>query len=712
VSLHCRSLRRALLLGLPILGLFGCEQEPSGGGAGASEAPRPDPVPDPDGDGSGQTGKGSAAEPEEPAADGSEAPGDDADHDHQEPAPGASDDVDVDDEAPSSGLGVPEAADGLVPVVVDLSDDWAPHAFAKAPELGEVGAQPYRETLLALADERPAETEDGEPIEGERYLELFGIFPTFRVLRERLLDEDAHACHAAVDDGQGADLTELSGALTAADLPGQRRRRKEVRFIRAKLAAEVRAKEVTGVAALRAEHGAELARFFRRLDELAPEVDAIRAAQGHLVCDGLLADGRFESGVLDPETRTALADWQRRHFLISNGILDEPTRETLALDSRELDYRAVLRSLRERVVDALGILEDGSARGERPQVLGRVLDPRPMRPARAPGDDDPKVASIPGAPDLVSAATEAAAVALGWRDPAGTAADLRRRPDFIERRATLPLPPVPDWYSDDLDLRGIIDRGDVWYDPPYDYQGRRRRQPIRRRPSFRLVVDHDGERVALVRWATTIGGWKREDAGPGGVRMAYKSSPPGERIWRDLIVSPAWLPPRATPDDELVRRDPRTGRWVPNHSLFGPSYRSAYGLAMLVHHRRAGDAAAGSVADEDLIDEGIRTHGSVSYQSIVGGTSHGCHRLFNHLAVRLAGFLLRHRPHERHGSMSVRYERAVRRAGRDVRFRMSTRGVRFELTPPVPVEVLEGRIRGNRQTPYPGFYPLAKTLRE
>jgi len=592
--------------------------------------------------------------------------------------------------------------------VVDLSDRWAPFAFTEDPAAGEAGTQPYRETLLALADERDTTTEDGEPIEGERYLELFGIFPTFRVLRGRLLDDDAHACHAAVDDRDGAVFEAVRGSLTAGGLARQRSHRREVRFIRAKLAHEVRVREVDDPDALR--DVGSLDRLFRRLDALAPAVDALEAAQAHLVCAGLLRAGRFEAGILDPETRHALAAWQRRHFLISNGILDPASQETMAMDSRELDYRAVLRALRERVVDALGILEDGSARGGRHQVLGRVLDPTPMLPASDPGDDDPAVAELPGARDLVAPATEAAARELGWNSPEATAADFRAHPDFAERRVPLALPPVPDWYTDDLDLRAVIDRGDVWFEPPHDFQGRRRSQPVARRPSLRLVARHDGKDVALVRWSTTIGGWKREDAGAGGIRLKYKESPPGPAIWRDLVVSPAWLPPRATPDDELVRRDPKTGRWVPNHALFGPSYRSAYGLAMLVHHRRKDDAPPDAVADEHLVDEGIRTHGSVSYASIVGGTSHGCHRVFNHLAVRLAGFLLRHRPHVRHGTMSVRYQRAVRRAGRDVRFRMSTRGVRFELTPPVPVEVLPGRPRGSRDTPYLGFYPLAKTL--
>src|SRR5690606_37647570 len=115
------------------------------------------------------------------------------------------------------------------------------------------------------------------------------------------------------------------------------------------------------------------------------------------------------------------------------------------------------------------------------------------------------------------------------------------------------------------------------------------------------------------------------------------------RVWHDVIASPAWLPPPNTPPAELVRREER--EWVPNHDLFGPSYRSAYGLVMLMHH----EMVERRDAEPLFRDEGIRTHGSVSYRSILRGTSHGCHRLFNHMAVRLASFVITHRNHVRRG---------------------------------------------------------------
>ncbi|MEM6959178.1 MAG: hypothetical protein AAF645_26080, partial [Myxococcota bacterium] len=111
-------------------------------------------------------------------------------------------------------------------------------------------------------------------------------------------------------------------------------------------------------------------------------------------------------------------------------------------------------------------------------------------------------------------------------------------------------------------------------------------------------------------------------------------------------------------------------------------------------------------AQPRFFDQGIRVHGSVSYRSMTTGTSHGCHRLFNHLAVRLASFVLRHRTFVRHGQVTVRYRRKVR--GHD--FRIRSRGYRYELTPPVPVHVLEGRLRGGTRAPISGFRPLREAL--
>jgi hypothetical protein len=195
-----------------------------------------------------------------------------------------------------------------------------------------------------------------------------------------------------------------------------------------------------------------------------------------------------------------------------------------------------------------------------------------------------------------------------------------------------------------------------------------------------------------VRWATTIGGWQRERLAPGLEELRYKPSPAGHFVWRELIAAPAWFPPLTTPDKDLVRLLP-SGRWTANDRALGPGYASAYGLVALLHQRAAPPGGP------PWTDANVRTHGSGNYRSILRGSSHGCHRLFNHLAIRLGSFLLAHRDVERLGQSAEEYTRIVRWRGRAFRLHVPSRGYRFELSPPIDVEVLPGRpVRSRRSS--------------
>lgn len=584
--------------------------------------------------------------------------------------------------------------------VVDLSDRWTPGIFAEAPEFGEAGRQPYRETFLALADERYRRSADFDQAREDRYLELYGIFPTLRVLRERMLDDTRHRCHDAVDDAAIGELTTtLRPYRETPDQAAQRLRTAEWLGRRLERARVQRG--ASSIASLASEDSLRVS--VRQYQEMRVPIDAVRAVQAHLECDGLL-ERPFVEGAFDRPTVRALEQWQRRHMIISWGLLDEETRAAMREDSRELELRAMFRALRERVVDATGIIEDGSAGAEDSGiVLGRHVDPEEIHHVRTYG-------ALPhAAPDLVSRATEAAARALGWTTPEAARAWLAglREGQTRDLLVALALPEPPAWHDEHMELEVEIDRGDVYYDYPYDATGRRRSQPVERRPTLTLYTEHRGRRIALVRWNTTIGGWQPERMPSGGIAMRYKESQAGERIWRDVIASPAWLPPDSTPPDELVRRRP-DGEWAPNQDLFGPGYQSAYGLVMMPHlaptSRRDGT--------ERLVDHRIRTHGSVAYSSILRGYSHGCHRLFNHLAVRLGSFLLRHRQHVRHGVLDASYARRFHAHGRSHELRIDTRGYRYELTPPVEVTVLPGSIRSRAQEAPRGGRMLPERLRE
>jgi hypothetical protein len=515
--------------------------------------------------------------------------------------------------------------------VVDLSDDWVPLVFRDPDNLVQL-PQPYRATYVALANEEFQRGADGDRPRRDAFLELYGIFPSFQVLAARLLDEERHLCDAGIDGAPIQTLATSPRPSSGADTP-------------------------TGASAL-------------------------ATLEQRLICERLLPAARRTPGW---RLQEALEVYQRKHTIVSRGVLDSETRRALAEDSRELDFRAVLRSLRARVIDATGLIEDGSAAAARGTVLSRRID----------GDafyaTDRYEALKAGAPDLGSRATEAAAVALGWTDPEAAAGFFRTRGPGASHRlvVALRLPPVPAYHAEHMDLRVEIDRGDVWYELPTS------RGNIAHRPTLTLFArTAGGEEIPLVRWPTTIGGWKKEVGPWGRIGLRYKNSDVGKRLWRDLVASPAWLPPPKTPARSLVHRAHGAKKWLPETELLDPGYASAYGLVMLPHLRPV-QTKSGTL----WYDNGIRTHGSVSYQSILGGESHGCHRLFNHAAVQLASFLLQHRQHVRHGLVTRPLVHEFTWRGMKLRHLIPHRGYRYELTPPMEVEVLQGTLRGKVRVP-------------
>ena len=230
-----------------------------------------------------------------------------------------------------------------------------------------------------------------------------------------------------------------------------------------------------------------------------------------------------------------------------------------------------------------------------------------------------------------------------------------------------------------MDFSVIIDRGDIWYEFPYDDQGRERPQPVQRRPTLTLFTTYLGEKIPLARYGTTIGGWRSEMI-DGTEMWKYKNSPVGPRVWRQIVAAPVWLAPPGTTARTLLTRGKGKGGYVVNLHEIGPSYASAYGL-VAAYHSRFKEGEAGEVELQG--DEGIRTHGSVDYMSIMQRHSHGCHRLHNHIAVRLMSFVLgassaqaggadRRRIQERRGARRNR----VRSEDREVGVRVPNRSPR------------------------------------
>jgi hypothetical protein len=523
--------------------------------------------------------------------------------------------------------------------IVDLSDEWTPKIFQRDPATGD--SSNYRKTYIRLASLAKAD------------LGLYGITPSLTTLAERLADEKRQACQAAIDR---APLARLHEELLAAD-------------------------ERTAAA-------------LPKKPEAKP---ATLAAQGQLVCDRFLSPGQVR-GVPGRSTEVALDAFRRRHMIVARGGLDADSVGALALAGDELDFRALLRGLRERVADAAGLIEDGSASGVAAPVVDRQLDFSRFTP-RGPTS---KVAG--GAPDYVGAATDAAARALGWTSAANARAFVAALGErgLSDARVAVKLPPTPAYHSPSMEIRVEIDRGDVFYDTPGRAAAARKGMDSIAMPSFVVYARDGGRERPLVRWATTIGGWQKERVEEGEVVLKYKGSDVGDRVWRHLVAAPAWMPPDSTPEDELLREDDE-GNLELKRSLIEPGYGNAYGLVMLIHEEPTDNGT-----DTVWNDNGIRTHGSVSYRSIVRGQSHGCHRLYNHLALRLSGYLLAHRPHQRRGKMHAGYKRTLEWKGQSIEVDVPTRGYLYELLEPIPVRVLEGRIVGEAQEPSAGFIRLKR----
>jgi hypothetical protein len=556
--------------------------------------------------------------------------------------------------------------------LVDLTDAWTPALFASSAD-GRVPS--FHDRYIALANERD---DSGRPIEGEDALdELYGVVPALAIVRSRLSDDARHACHAALDPSpilaidrtlsqdnkQDVELAEASRVVLAAAIEKERVRRK--------------LPDASTLATV-----PEWTDRYARWQKYEALHAGLVAAEQALRCEGWLIDKDVD-GSFTWRTGNAVEMFQRRNFLLPTERLDPETREAMQIDSHELDFRLALRVLRERVVDATGLIEDGTAQSGPLPILGRQLDPEAMRAAR--GQVEPLAN---GAPDLIGPATEAAAKALGWTGPAEVRAFLTKHPQGV--RVALALPAAPPWHALHMDLSAVIDRGDVFYDetpPPF-----RRIAP--HRPTLTLYVNDRGTKRALVRWPTTIGGWADQRLADGSLVQRWKESEVGPRVWRDLYAGPTWLAPKSTPDRELVK-NLWNGHWALKTEEFGPGPHAAYGM-ILLEHLQAIKLKDGT---ERLDDNGIGTHGSASVTSIVNGTSHGCHRLYNQLAVRLGDFLLRHRNHVVRGEQAEEYRRFVWHNSEMFKAKIDTRGFLYELTPPVPVDVLRGNILSKRKVP-------------
>jgi hypothetical protein len=580
-------------------------------------------------------------------------------------------------------------------LVLDIGEAWTPYLFADATKVdGTPVSSSYKDTYLMLARGEYPNNLHGERASEDKYLELYGILPTLSVVRSRMLATAMLDCSSAI---VFAPLENYAGLETYSSNVVARKSASDFAAQSARVASLMQAQNVASVDQL------DLTPLSKRdLDTVTryrailPVRIATEAVQKRLKCEGYLAGrGKVLTGVLDWATHEGLAEFEKRNRVFSWGYLNKDSLVPLRMLPMENDREALLRVLTERAVHAAGVIEDGST--------STLANGQPRMWRDVAGQEHP-------IPNLVAALRETLIDAFGLQTPESSLAFLQGLGDLpagSHRYVAIKYPALPEYYSPMMELTLDYDRGDVWYDFPFDSKGQEVSQPVTYRPNVTIAVKYAGQKIPLARYGTTIGGWRTESVN--GVPMwKYKESPAGPRAWEEIVAAPVWLPPDSTPPEDLVvknpeREKPSDPEFLVNYHETGPSYASAYGL-VAAYHREFFKRADGTI----LIgrDQGIRTHGSVDYMSIMRRHSHGCHRLHNHIALRMMSFVLAHRPHEHLGQETLGFKKQLWVNDKPYLMDIRQGGYVFKLTTPLFVTVEEGRIRG--QVKHAIDFPIPK----
>jgi hypothetical protein len=355
-----------------------------------------------------------------------------------------------------------------------------------------------------------------------------------------------------------------------------------------------------------------------------------------------------------------------------------------------------------------------------PTAQGKPAPAVAQGQAAAPAQPQPAAQAQPAAagstkivpaPDLISPATNAAAEALGWKSvetglannlpppapPPGSkkshkAAATGKGPAQLPVAVAIKLPPPPPYHSAKMELRAEIDRGEVVLArPKVDQYGHKKwKPPVGDRPTVTLYAREGDHDVALMRWPTTIGGWKTFEKSDGSMALKYKDSVTGDALWPEVLATPTWHPAPGMPTKRLIVK--RGDTFEPKTEIIGPGYRAAYGLVAMTHLQIMSRNEKG---EPELMDLRIRTHGTPGYRSVKRGESNGCHRLHNFEVLRMTAFIIKHHENVRDGLVPEDYVRTLSYKGQQVALESESKGYRFKLTPPIPVTVLEGDIKGD-----------------
>lgn len=579
--------------------------------------------------------------------------------------------------------------------VVDLGNSWVPYIFSeKTNGREDLSANEYRQRYVGLANNKV--DADGEPLDPheKNFLELYGIPPSLAVVHGewQTAETEIQPClEAAAFDPEV--FGRYRGVIAYTGKKGGDLRK--ARALKAKLEKDMKKAGLDPADPELAKDHPKLGNTYAAWKELQTRIEVIDHAQRRLRCEKMFVSaegvGKYETGVFDTATTHALAAFEKKHAIKGWGHFTQDNLAALALSQQESMHRRLLRVVEERTVSGASILEDGSAARWKPKFRWT--------------DSAGKEHTLR---DVVGEAQAAMVAALDLATPESARKQLARLSElgggnFDNLLVAVRLPPPPAYYAEEMSFDVVIDRGDIWYDFPFDAEGNKIVQPRDRYPHFTIYAVVGEQKIPLVHWRTTIGSWRSEMYN-GTEHYKYKDSDVGDRVWKEIVAAPVWIPPTSTPSRGLVRRKWRDGkvRTVVNYGEFGPSYTSAYGLVAAYHIKEIKDAEGNWKAD---FDNGIRTHGSVDYMSILRRYSHGCHRLYNMSAVRLFSFLLAHREFTREGQVKLGFGRDISHEGKSYKISLKTRGYRYNLATPIAVHVLEGRVRGARKSPVEGYVP-------
>ena len=612
--------------------------------------------------------------------------------------------------------------------LVSLRDDWTPYIFQEIPGPdGKPLPNRYRTIFLGMANDQS--DGDGQPLvqppdksgkkkqkapEGppgpppHNYMEVYGVPPTLSVIRQRFLEDapDEHGKDRCsdVDREKLAQVAALGGIPTV-EPKEEKKWARNLEKIKKDLQKKLKEAGLQTLDELMAANP-KVAGDIKLLQREALGKLAWADVEKRLRCENMFPSKmKHDFGHFDDAMREAVARFQRKHKLYDAPALRKETINTMAKPLLENDQAALERVLTERAVSAADVLEDGTTEKPVPRKKGDPPpDPNAPREMVPSTYKNSKGETVP-LRNLAKEAADATIQQLGLTSAEASLAFFKRHPaaDFQWLEAAIKIPAPPEYYSKEMDLSIEIDRGDVFYDPPYDpTTGKKNPQNRQHYPKLTVKLHWNNQVIPLVRWRTTIGGWRSDLAANGYEYFRYKGSDVGPRAWKQIVAGPVWIAPPSTPIRTLVKSKLVHGAWqtVVNYDEVGPGYLSAYGLVA------AYNVVPGKDGKPDW-DNGIRVHGSSEFRSMFDpdGYSHGCHRLVNHLAERMYSWILQHHKAVAEGDQPLGFTRQWLWKDDVFEMKLPTRGFKFSLDPPIPVMVLEGNILGTAKKPIKEYVP-------